>query len=513
LGSDRAMCLLDNVYNEFVDPEYVSQLYDMREYMASVTDSTWAGNLYYNWLYSLMPLLFEKGTGWPVFMTNTAWRDKELSTSLMSWSELRHDTILYAKQSYTVGIPPGAALLNGYVEPNPYAWARLGALAAYTRSGLDGLNLVGPRERERLDMLEALAEDLLNIAVAELLEQPLTPAQDACIAGIGLDLLMIQAVDEPVEVPDSPSSDEDCTAVAADVHTDLIHNECLEEGVGYPWVEFVVVRRGERLLLTRGVHIPYYEFKLPYNERLTDEEWREMLTGSSPPSPPVWANAFRDTAASLVNPTPHHFWYESNKICSFSYSLTPAVLDTGGAVVVDVEWDPFWYGGGSAPLPSLTVFAPDGAVVDVPLELMSGHHYQGDFTTDGWSEGTAVLWFTSEGLGNSLFMDWRTGVAVDPAGSPDQPPYPDEFALSGVFPNPIARDGHVRFNLPGSGLTRLSLWDLSGRCCSLLYDGHLEAGTHLFRWEDDTATLADGVYLLKLSWNGQTRSRPVVVNR
>ena len=37
--------------------------------------------------------------GYPSFMRNEAWTDKSLNTSLGSWAELRHDTILYAKQS------------------------------------------------------------------------------------------------------------------------------------------------------------------------------------------------------------------------------------------------------------------------------------------------------------------------------------------------------------------------------------------------------------------------------
>ena len=33
-------------------------------------------------------------------MQSDAWLDKQLNTSLGSWTELKHDTILYAKQAY-----------------------------------------------------------------------------------------------------------------------------------------------------------------------------------------------------------------------------------------------------------------------------------------------------------------------------------------------------------------------------------------------------------------------------
>ncbi|GAH96290.1 unnamed protein product, partial [marine sediment metagenome] len=70
----------------------------------------WKQNLYWRWLYALLPLLEEnKDVDLPCFIQSPAWVDKELQTVLGSWTELRHDTILYAKQSYTMagkGMPP-----------------------------------------------------------------------------------------------------------------------------------------------------------------------------------------------------------------------------------------------------------------------------------------------------------------------------------------------------------------------------------------------------------------------
>ena len=37
-------------------------------------------------------------SGYPSFMTNSAWTRKDLNTILGSWTELKHDTLLYAKQ-------------------------------------------------------------------------------------------------------------------------------------------------------------------------------------------------------------------------------------------------------------------------------------------------------------------------------------------------------------------------------------------------------------------------------
>ena len=46
-----------------------------------------------------------------------------LSTQLASWAELRHDTILYAKQSYTSGIM--CSFPDVFVDPYPALYERL----------------------------------------------------------------------------------------------------------------------------------------------------------------------------------------------------------------------------------------------------------------------------------------------------------------------------------------------------------------------------------------------------
>jgi hypothetical protein len=98
LGSERAWELLDDQKSY---ENYVPQMQMLWDQIGNMTEAEWTQNLYYLWLYSLLPLLSDPGEGFPYFMQNEAWVDKQLSTALGSWAELRHDTILYAKQSYT----------------------------------------------------------------------------------------------------------------------------------------------------------------------------------------------------------------------------------------------------------------------------------------------------------------------------------------------------------------------------------------------------------------------------
>ena len=99
-GSGRAFDILDKVFGDTQFLRYTTQMDSLKREFASLTPQTWAQNLYWNWLYCLMAMLMPKGEGYPPFMRNAAWVDKDLFTALASWGELRHDTILYAKQSY-----------------------------------------------------------------------------------------------------------------------------------------------------------------------------------------------------------------------------------------------------------------------------------------------------------------------------------------------------------------------------------------------------------------------------
>jgi len=85
-------------------------------------------------------LLAPKDSRYPAFMQTQAWTRKELHTALGSWTELKHDTILYAKQVIAEmgGGGPEVEPPHSFVEPNPEAYARLLALASMTRDGLSG---------------------------------------------------------------------------------------------------------------------------------------------------------------------------------------------------------------------------------------------------------------------------------------------------------------------------------------------------------------------------------------
>ncbi|MEJ2635416.1 MAG: DUF3160 domain-containing protein [Calditrichia bacterium] len=294
LGSKRAETLLDSLYHETAYPNYTEQIAAFNTEYKNKAAAEWAQNLYWNWLYCLMPLLYEKGSGYPYFMQTAAWANKEILTALASWAELRHDAILYGKQSMTpCSIPPGPP--RSYVEPNPHLYARLASLVNYTRNGLENFGLLNDDFRDKLDLFNSLLLFLRNISNRELENTPLTDAEYENIFCFGK--AMKDLVSEYPDPQDPWQSNTDDMAVVADVHTDSNNDNCLEEGVGYPLEIFVIVNEGGIARITRGAIFSYYEFTQPIASRLTDEEWRDMLTGSETPSMPEWTAHFMDEEA------------------------------------------------------------------------------------------------------------------------------------------------------------------------------------------------------------------------
>lgn len=303
LGSDRAFTILDSVYNETNYPNYSGQIDTLKQEFINKSPEEWAQNLYWNWLYCLMPLLYQKGMGYPHFMQTFAWADKELMTALASWAELRHDTILYAKQSETPR-GGGADLPKSYIEPNPYLYARLASLVRYTREGLQNFNLLLPAFQEPIQLLEDYLIFLRDVSIKELENTPLSDSDHQNIFSFG------KILEDICTDPDDPQNSKDNMAIIADVHTDSNTNQCLEEGVGYPLEILVIVNESGLIRLTRGAVFSYYEFPQPISNRLTDEAWRDILM-NNPPDMPEWMSSFMDLDASqppYLPDTPQNFY-------------------------------------------------------------------------------------------------------------------------------------------------------------------------------------------------------------
>jgi len=307
MGSERAYELLDEM-GETAYENYPEQMAKVRDWVSGLSVEEWTETLYNTWLYSFQPLLQVPGEGYPAFMQSPTWLDKQLHTALGSWTELKHDTILYAKQVYAEygngAAAPEPLPPRGYVEPVPVFFARLAALTVMTREGLSSRGLLDVQDGQSLRRLEELARAFQTMAEKELRAEPLTEEEYTLIRLYGVDLehlLMASATTPEGEAPGGHGffTEEDLQAsVVADVATDPGPPAIvLEEGVGRVDEIHVVVPLVDEdgtitLQVTKGGVFSYYEFPWPAEDRLTDEAWRQMLDQGQAPARPEWIGSF-----------------------------------------------------------------------------------------------------------------------------------------------------------------------------------------------------------------------------
>lgn len=285
LGSDRALEILENEGDTAYE-NYTERLDNLRNQFATFNENDWNRNLYWSWLYSLKALLGGPSEGYPTFMRTNAWLDKELNTALASWAELRHDTILYAKQSYTMGVtsvPSPQPKPVGYVAPVPEFYGRVLALTKMTNKGLTEMGVLDQSSKSRLQHLENILNRLIDISKRELQNIELSEEDYEFIRNFGEQLA------PTVEGVESGGKE---TTVVADVHTDINSGMVLEEGVGYVDLILVAYRVPDgRIIVGAGPVLSHYEFKHSMDERLTDEAWVKLLQ-TNPPNRASWVESF-----------------------------------------------------------------------------------------------------------------------------------------------------------------------------------------------------------------------------
>ena len=283
LGSERAVYWLDEL-DDSSYKNYSLRYGELDSEFSNFSAADWNRNLYWSWLYSLQPLLKDYGEGYPTFMQTDAWQDKAMSTSLASWTELRHDTILYAKQTYGIAdeLPVFGDNPAGYVEPVPEFYNRLLALIRMTADGLEELDTLDEDTARNFESLESVLNKLIEISEKELKNEKLTEEDKYYIFKFGEIIKLSSSADEEARK----------TTLVADVYTEPNNELVLEEGTGYVDMVIVAYKLPDgRIFLAAGPVMSYYEFKQPTSDRLTDEKWREMLE-VNPPERPEWTSTY-----------------------------------------------------------------------------------------------------------------------------------------------------------------------------------------------------------------------------
>lgn len=294
---------------------YQHNLQAIRNVVDAMDPSVWEANLYTAWLGALREL--SKPTVDPCYpeaMRTRAWAMRTLNAQMGSWTELRHDTLLYAKQPSS-GYA-GCGYPDGFVEPRPAFWLKMQHLAAIASDAITRINLSGTVTNYypvdlamvRSNQLAFLREFsasmgmLASISEKELAQQPLNAAETEFLQ----DIIIIYGGYGRVEIPmpgwyrklfyqnhagidfglfNSPDP------LVADVYTDMPDpwvgdpGGVLHEAVGYANWMLIAIDNGPDRTIYAGPVYSHYEFYEPGLTRLTDEQWQSRLWNKKPASP------------------------------------------------------------------------------------------------------------------------------------------------------------------------------------------------------------------------------------
>jgi hypothetical protein len=312
LGSEYAKSKIPTL--DFYKPE-TSKAIDQAMSELSAKESAldtafWQSNVYNGWLWTIKGLFsFDAAhqAALPAFMQSPMWDMKTLMTGAGFWTELRHATILYAKQSFAeLGGGPGPCddrkipdAPKGYIEPQPIAYARLQYLASRTNQGLkdQGYTL---DNMGQLDTFVSMMQKVQDYTAKELgntaLKETITSHQETDDSGKTCTVYQIEdgsdwealrtgivhdlkyALPLPTEGPILSAKDRRA-AIIADVHTggdSSNPTRILYEGVGVPNVILVAVKDSNGPRFALGFTYSQYEMTQPYGgQRLTDEDWQK----------------------------------------------------------------------------------------------------------------------------------------------------------------------------------------------------------------------------------------------
>ncbi|WP_158589482.1 DUF3160 domain-containing protein [Butyrivibrio sp. CB08] len=281
LGSEEAYKILEEQgATEF--KKYNDNLAIMQDTFNNSDMKIWNASLYANWLYTLRPLFEKRGAGYPWYMQNDEWNKKKLETFAGSFAELKHDTILYAKQIVAEmgGGDDEMPDDRGYVDPEPVIYSRFIDLSNKTAQGLEAAGMLTEAEKSNLALLSDIAMKLLTISEKELKDEALSDEDYEFIRCYGGNLEHFW-----VEVNTTPEGDFDLShsyqapcPVVADIATDP-NGTVLEVGSGKADSVFVVFPIDGELHIGSGSVYSFYQFTVPMDQRMTDQEFQQALDG------------------------------------------------------------------------------------------------------------------------------------------------------------------------------------------------------------------------------------------
>eukprot|EP01113_Clastostelium_recurvatum_P023444 TRINITY_DN279_c1_g2_i7.p1 TRINITY_DN279_c1_g2~~TRINITY_DN279_c1_g2_i7.p1 ORF type:complete len:870 (-),score=157.22 TRINITY_DN279_c1_g2_i7:63-2672(-) len=302
---------------------YHHNLLAVKETVDQLNDNTWFSSVHMSWLRMLRSLSepIAKDPRYPQSMRTKAYAMKRLTSQLGSWSQLRHDNLLYVDQPRSFAC--GCSYPAGFVEPFVGFWSSVEDVCMSLKSALtktefpdippqnnspfnwqkETLANVKQREIDFLNKFARTVRMLRDISEKELQSQPLDDQQETFLrtvmegagfmsgmsrwsgwycelfyGGYGFaDKKDLIVSDVFTDGPDPRLGDEGCV---------------LHMGLGRPRTMYISIDNGGDTCTYAGPVYNLYEFEMPGLQRLNDKEWKGMVKGGKMPPKPDWTKSY-----------------------------------------------------------------------------------------------------------------------------------------------------------------------------------------------------------------------------
>jgi hypothetical protein len=264
-----------------------ARLQEVAKDLGKIKEPEWFSSVGSAWLKLLGTLTSAYGPGYPLYMQGPLFGVKQVESFLGSYTELKHDTLLYAKQNYAEagnggeeGTPPPVP--KGFVEPNLPFWDTLGRLVTYVETGFRQYGLFKDELEEygSLNRFKQGVAFFTSVAARELQGEPLTPEQYEKMRVERLTY-MAEPRDRNVILEEKDLR----SALIADVSTDAVQGLIQYEATGEPYLMLVLLSNGGTVRLAVGVAYNHYEFTGPLAARYTDGDWQSRVYEGRGPLP------------------------------------------------------------------------------------------------------------------------------------------------------------------------------------------------------------------------------------
>jgi hypothetical protein len=291
LGNDDAGYLMQADIEQY---HYATQLEALRYLVDSYQEDFWNLSLYNTWLDAIRLLNPPAdNSNLPFFMQTVAWHQEKLNTQLASWSQLRHDNLLYAKQSYTGGTL--CSFPHSFVEPYPQFYQKVGEFA---RKAYDFFQL------PYFQRLDCIMDTLTTLAEKELDQEPFTESEKSFLQRM---LFLSGGSGAPpftgwfADLFYDPYNTVKHDYVIADVHTQptdaggSVVGRVLHVGVGEVNLGIFLANSPSsdyQPMAYVGPVMSFYETITENWDRLTDERWQTIIQNNELPQRPDWVNIY-----------------------------------------------------------------------------------------------------------------------------------------------------------------------------------------------------------------------------